>query len=52
MVYRPPWKCSGLRPGDTFNARRTDKGLVVQFFNAKQDEKEATYTVLQAKSLR
>ena len=45
-------KCSGLKPGDTFNARRTDKGFVVQFFNTKQQEKEATYAVLQAKSLR
>lgn len=45
-------KCSGLRPGDVFNARRTDKGIVVQFFNAKSEEKEATYSVLQAKALQ
>jgi hypothetical protein len=45
-------KCSGLKPGDTFNARRSDKGFVVQFFNTKEKEKEATYTVLQAKSMR
>jgi hypothetical protein len=45
-------KCSGLKPGDTFNALRTDKGFVVQFFNTKQQEKETTYAVLQAKSLR
>jgi hypothetical protein len=45
-------KCTGLKPGDTFNARRSDKGFVVQFFNTKQQEKEATYSVLQAKSLR
>jgi hypothetical protein len=44
-------KCSGLKPGDTFNARRTHKGFVVQFFNTKQQEKEARYSVLQAKSL-
>jgi hypothetical protein len=45
-------KCSGLKPGDIFNARRTDKGFVVQFFNTKNQEKEATYAVLQAKSMR
>jgi hypothetical protein len=45
-------KCTGLKPGDIFNARRGDKGFVVQFFNTKQQEKEATYTVLQAKALR
>ena len=45
-------KCSALRPGDVFNARQTDKGFVVQFFNSKSEEKEATYSVLQAKSLR
>jgi hypothetical protein len=45
-------KCTGLKPGDVFNARRGDKGFIVQFFNTKQQEKEATYTVLQAKSMR
>ncbi|HLM99861.1 MAG TPA: hypothetical protein VK335_11290 [Bryobacteraceae bacterium] len=45
-------KCSTLRPGDVFPARQTDKGFVVQFLNAKSEEKEATYSVLQAKSLR
>lgn len=45
-------KCTGLKPGDVFSARRGDKGFIVQFFNTKQQEKEATYTVLQAKSLR
>lgn len=45
-------KCSALRPGDVFSARQTDKGFVVQFLNAKSEEKEATYSVLQAKSLR
>jgi hypothetical protein len=45
-------KCTGLKPGDVFNARRTDKGILVQFFNAKSQEKEATYGVLQAKSMR
>jgi hypothetical protein len=45
-------KCSALSAGDTFNARRTDKGLLVQFFNTKEQEKEATYAVLQSRSLR
>jgi hypothetical protein len=45
-------KCTGLKPGDVFNARRTDKGILVQFFNTKSQEKEATYGVLQAKSMR
>jgi hypothetical protein len=45
-------KCVTLKPGDTFNARRTDKGFEVQFFNTKEQEKEATYYVLQAKSMR
>jgi hypothetical protein len=45
-------KCSALRPGDVFDAQRTDKGFVVQFFNSKSEEKEATYSVLQAKTLR
>jgi len=45
-------KCTGLKPGDVFNARRTDKGFVVQFLNAKSEEKEATYSVLQAKVLQ
>ena len=45
-------KCSPLKPGDVFAAQQTDKGFVVQFLNAKQEEKEATYSVLQAKSLR
>jgi hypothetical protein len=45
-------KCTGLRPGDVFNAHRSDKGFVVQFFNTKSQEKEATYRVLQAKALR
>jgi hypothetical protein len=45
-------KCSSLKPGDTFIARRTDKGFVVQSFNTKHQEKEATYAVLQAKSMR
>jgi len=45
-------KCTGLRPGDVFNAQRTDKGILVQFFNTKSQEKEATYGVLQAKSMR
>jgi hypothetical protein len=44
-------KCSGLKPGETFIARRSDKGFVVQFFNAKREEKEATYSILQAKTL-
>jgi hypothetical protein len=45
-------KCSALKPGDVFNARQTDKGFMVQFVNTKSEEKEATYSVLQAKSLR
>jgi hypothetical protein len=45
-------KCTALRPGDVFDAQRTDKGFVVQFLNSKSEEKEATYSVLQAKTLR
>jgi len=45
-------RCSGLRAGDVFNARLSDKGIVVQFLNAKHEEKEATYSVLQSKSLK
>jgi hypothetical protein len=45
-------KCTWLKPGDTFNARRTEKGFEVQFFNTKEQEKEATYYILQAKSMR
>jgi outer membrane lipoprotein-sorting protein len=45
-------KCTTLRPGDVFNARRTDKGVMVQFLNTKNEEKAAIYSVLQAKSLR
>jgi hypothetical protein len=44
-------KCTGLKPGDIFNAQRTDKGFVVQFLNTKGKEKEATYSVLQSRVL-
>jgi len=45
-------KCTPLRAGDTFLAERTDKGFLVQSVNGKGREKEATYTILQSKSLR
>lgn len=45
-------KCKPLKAGDTFLATRGDKGFVVQSFNGKSKEQEATYSVLQSKSLR
>jgi len=45
-------KCVPLRAGDTFLAKRTDKGFEVQFSNAKGKEKEATYSILQSKAPR
>jgi len=45
-------KCVPLRAGDTFRARQSDKGFVVQFFNGKSKEQEATYSILQSKSSR
>ncbi|HXX45865.1 MAG TPA: hypothetical protein VEJ38_14145 [Candidatus Acidoferrales bacterium] len=45
-------KCTPLRAGDTFLARRSDKGFVVQSVNSKSKEQEATYSILQSKSLR
>jgi outer membrane lipoprotein-sorting protein len=45
-------KCVPLRAGDTFRARQGNKGLVVQFFNGKSKEQEATYSILQSRSLR
>lgn len=45
-------KCKPLRSGDTFLARRSDKGFVVQSLNTKSKEQEATYTILQSKSLK
>jgi len=45
-------KCTPLKAGDTFLAKRGDKGFVVQSFNGKSKEQEATYAVLQSKSLR
>jgi hypothetical protein len=48
-----PWsKCVSLRAGDTFNARNTSKGMAVQYLNTKGKETEATYDILQSKSLR
>jgi len=44
-------KCVPLRAGETFNARHTSKGIAVQAFNAKGQESEPTYTVLQSKAL-
>jgi hypothetical protein len=44
-------KCTPLRAGDTFLAKRGDKGFVVQSFNGKTKEQEATYSILQSKSL-
>jgi outer membrane lipoprotein-sorting protein len=45
-------KCTPLRAGDTFLAKRGDKGFVVQSLNSKSKEQEATYSILQSKSLR
>jgi len=44
-------KCKALKAGDTFLATLGDKGFVVQSFNGKSKEQEATYRVLQSKSL-
>lgn len=44
-------KCVPLKAGDVFLARRTDKGFLVQSLNGKSKEQEATYSVLQSKSL-
>jgi len=44
-------KCVPLKAGDTFLAKRGDKGFVVQSMNSKSKEQEATYSVLQSKSL-
>ncbi len=45
-------KCRGLRPGDIFQARWTEKGLAVTYYTEKGKPKEATYKVLSSKSLR
>lgn len=45
-------KCQPLKAGDTFIAERTDKGFRVQSMSTKSKEQEATYSVLQSKSLR
>jgi outer membrane lipoprotein-sorting protein len=45
-------KCTPLKAGDKFFARRTDKGFLVQSFNSKSKEQEETYRVLQSKSVR
>jgi hypothetical protein len=45
-------KCVPLRAGEIFNARQTSKGMAVQAFNAKGQESEPTYAILQSKSLR
>ena len=45
-------KCTPLNAGDTFLARRTDKGFLVQSLNGKVKEQEATYSILQSKSMR
>lgn len=44
-------KCTPLKAGDTFLAKRGGKGFVVQSLNSKSKEQEATYSVLQSKSL-
>lgn len=44
-------KCTPLKAGDTFLAKRGDKGFVVQSLNTKSREQEATYSILQSKSL-
>jgi len=43
-------KCTPLRAGDTFLAVRGDKGFVVQSYNRKSKEQEATYRVLQSRA--
>jgi hypothetical protein len=43
-------KCTPLRAGDTFLAKRSDKGFVVQSIHNSK-EKEATYSILQSKSM-
>ncbi len=43
-------KCKPLRTGDTFLASRGDKGFVVQSYNGKSKEQEATYSILQSKA--
>ena len=45
-------KCVPLRAGEIFNAELTGKGMAVQAYNAKGQESEPTYTILQSKSLR
>jgi len=44
-------KCTPLKVGDTFLAKRTDKGFLVQSVKGNSKEQEATYTILQSKSL-
>ena len=44
-------KCVPLKAGDTFLAKRTDRGFLVQSLNGKSKDQEATYSVLQSKSL-
>jgi hypothetical protein len=43
-------KCTPLRAGDTFLAKRSDKGFVVQSIHNSK-ENEATYSILQSKSM-
>ena len=45
-------KCTPLKAGDTFLATRGAKGFVVQSVNSKSKEQEATYSILQSRSLR
>ncbi|PYV62057.1 MAG: hypothetical protein DMG97_41365, partial [Acidobacteria bacterium] len=44
-------KCTSLKPGDTFLAHHSNKGIVVQFANQKGEAKEGTYSVVTAKAL-
>jgi len=44
-------KCTPLKVGDTFLAKRTDKRFLVQSVKGNSKEQEATYTILQSKSL-
>jgi hypothetical protein len=44
-------KCKPLRVGDTFLAKRGDKGFIVQSLSSKSKEQEATYSILQSRSL-
>jgi len=45
-------KCRGLRPGDFFAARWTNRGLAVNLGIQNGKRQEATYSVLESKSIK